>query len=292
MKCKFGFVLLFLVFLASNCFALDIPFTIEKGYLIVPAKVRKDISVEMVVNTGLDVSLIDAGGAEKYKFGLPSYTSVGQVTGRNDKTVVFHPVSDVSLGDEKPISFWMKHSALVTIKQRIGRDIFGVLGADFFKGRSLKLDFKNKTLSFVKQANTKDTPNAKVAGLPIIYKMSQMRRNIFGQEIIVPVCEDVLINGKKIKTLFDTGSPFPLSILPSGTKELDLEPAEKEKTKPLQIKSLKLSEFEVKDFSALLFGKDSFPEQYETGFGAVIGLGVMQNFVVTFDFKKSLITLE
>lgn len=246
----------------------------------------------MAVNTGWDTSFIDAAIAEKYKFGPPSYTSVGRVTGRNDQTVVFYSVSDVSVGDEKPINMFMKIAEFTAMKQKIGRDISGVLGADFFKGKTVKIDFKNKTLSFVKQIDTKNNSNANAGNSLAIYKMNSVITNDFGKEIALPICNDILINGKKTKSLLDTGSPYALSLLPSATKDLELEAADKEKTKSLQIKSLKVSDFEANDFAAILFGKDTIPAQYAKGFNAVIGLGVLQNFIVTFDFKGSLIALE
>ena len=292
MKYKNIFLFLFFFLLCFECYGADIPFTVEKGYVIVPVKVKKNISVEMVINTGLDVSLIDADSAQKNSFPAPSYTTVGQVTGKNDKTVVFNDVSGILIGDENSVDLSMQLSDLTTIKTRVGRDIFGILGADFFRGKSVKFDFKNKVLSFLKNPYSPDSATGKSSGFPMICKMVVTKTNVFGKEIVLPVCDDVLINEKKLKTLFDTGTGHALFIMPSATKVINVESTEKDQTKSIQISSLKFSDYEFKDIPATVFGKDVVPDQYRKGTEAIIGIGVLQNFIVNFDFKRNLIVLD
>lgn len=279
------------IFLCTHSLAAETPFTIEKGYLIIPVKIKKDIHVEMLVATGSDVSLIDFGATEKYKLRV-SYTGVGIITGNNDRTVTFSEVGDVTVGDEKPKSLFMKLGELNSIKKRLGRDIFGVLGADFFKGKTVKFDFKNKVFSFVEQLNEKDQEVSKDTANRFLYKMTYLKPNIFGSEISLPVSNEVIINGKKIKTLFDTGVVFAISILPSVVKELGLETPEKETVKVLQINSLKFFDYEIKDIPSILIGKNSSLDQDTKDYGSIIGMAVLQNFSVTFDYKKKLILLE
>ncbi len=284
------FVTLFLFLLSSHLFAADIPFTIVKGYLIVPAKIRKNIAVEVIVATGSDVSIVDYESVKKHKLGS-SYTGVGIITGTNDRTVVLSDVSDVSVGDEKPTSLFMKNVNIESIRTKTGRDVFGILGSDFLKGKTIRIDFKKKVLTFVDVSKLNDEEIIKNPD-KFVFKMDYLQRNIFGAETILPVCDEITINGKKAKILFDTGTAFPISILPSAIKEFGLDIPDKETMKASQIKSLKMFEYEMNDIPSVSIGKNSSLDRDTKEYDSIIGLGILQNFVVTFDYKNRLITLE
>jgi hypothetical protein len=286
------YVIIFTVLFVScsQLFAADIAFTIEKGYLIVPVKIKNDISVEMVVATGSDVSMIDFDAAKKYQLRL-SYTGVGVITGSNDRTVTFSDVNGIIIGDEKPTSLYMKLLGLDSIKKKTGRDIFGILGSDFFKGKTIKIDFKNKVLSLVKQSDSKNAETNKNQNR-LVFKIDYSKPNVFGSEIVLPVGNEILLNGKKIKSLFDTGNAFPISILSSGIKELGFETPEKETVKPSQVKSVKFFDYEMVDVPSVSVGKNSSLDRDTKDFGSIVGIGILQNFTVTFDYKNKLIILE
>ena len=282
---------------ASVSMAAEISFTVEKGYLIIPVKIKKDIQAEMVVATGSDVSLIDFGAVEKYKFRL-SYTGVGIITGSNDRTVTFSEITDLVVGDEKSSSLNARLSEMDSIKKKVGRDIIGVLGADFLKGKIVKFDFKKRVLSFLKQSDEKIEDKSKISDTigktpnQLSYKMTYFKPNIFNNEIYLPVSDEVYINGRKMKALFDTIIAFPIFILPSGVKDIGLEAPEKETAKNYQLDSLKCFDTEMKDVPAVLVGKNSSFDRDTKEYNSIIGLGIMQNFSITFDFKKKLIILE
>ncbi len=284
------FVTLFLFLLGSHIFAADIPFTIVKGYLVVSAKIRKNIAVEVIIATGSDVSIVDYESVKKHKLGS-SYTGVGVITGKNDQTVVLSDISDVSIGDEKPKSIFMKIVSIDSIRTKTGRDIFGILGSDFLKGKTLRIDFKKKVLSFVDAPKLKDEEISKSPD-KFVFEMDYLQRNIFGAETTLPVCDEITINGKKAKILFDTGTAFPISILPSAIKEFGLEMPEKETMKPSLIKSLKMFEYEMNDIPSVSIGKNSSLDLDTKEYNSIIGLGILQNFVVTFDYKNKLVILE
>src|SRR3989442_13971825 len=77
----------------------EIPFTLEKGHVIVSAKINGNKPVEMVLATGAEHSLINATVLEKYKL-QASYTGEGIITGSNlDRVVSFVTVSDIRVGE-------------------------------------------------------------------------------------------------------------------------------------------------------------------------------------------------
>ncbi|MEJ7847237.1 MAG: hypothetical protein WKF92_04000 [Pyrinomonadaceae bacterium] len=82
---KTSFAILFsLTFISSHCLAGEIPFTLEKGFIIIAAKIKKDIPVKAAVSTGSPHSYLNPDLIQRHKIRL-GYTSDGPVTGRNDK---------------------------------------------------------------------------------------------------------------------------------------------------------------------------------------------------------------
>src|SRR5437667_399161 len=113
----------------------EVPFTLEKGYVVVQAKIMRHVPVEMVLATGAEHSTFSAGVIEKYKLSL-NYTSDDPRTcNLADCTFTYSNVPDIQVGDLKPMSLYMRLGTLNSVRQRLGRDVFGILGADFFKGR-------------------------------------------------------------------------------------------------------------------------------------------------------------
>ena len=85
---KFCLALLALFILGTICHAEDLPFTIEKGYIIVPAKVMKDIPVEVAIATGLQSSVIESAPYGKFKLTV-GYTSYRPIVGIIDRPYFF-----------------------------------------------------------------------------------------------------------------------------------------------------------------------------------------------------------
>jgi|ERR1044071_877299 hypothetical protein len=268
----------------------EVPFAFEKGYVIVQVRIKGDVPVDVILSTGAEHSILDSGLLEKYK--LPSYyTGVGIVTGRNDTIVVYSTVADIRVGDIKLSSLNMRLSAFSEISKKLGREIFGTLGADFFKGRVAQFDFAKKVVRFLPQSLADTLKDKKAANDAAVHVVLPM---IFYNEIVtLPVVENVTFDGKKIKTLFDTGTVTVLALSSSATKQLGLTPPpEKGASRADKIRLLRFDNYEITDVPATLYPKGSNFDRDNKEFGAVVGTILLQNFVVTFDFRNKLITLE
>ena len=133
----------------------EVPFTLEKGHVIVPAKIEGDKPVEVVLSTGTEHSIINSALLQKYKL-QAYYTGVGIITGHStDRTVSYAIVPDIRVGELKftSLNMFFGAQALTTIGERVGREIFAVLGADFFKGRVVQFDFRRKVVRFLPQSS-------------------------------------------------------------------------------------------------------------------------------------------
>lgn len=286
-------MVLLCTFLCAAAVAADsdseIPFTLEKGHVIVSAKINGNKPVEMVLATAAEHSLINAAVLEKYKL-QASYTGEGIITGSNlDRVVYFVTVSDIRLGDVKVTSLSMRFGgqAASEISQRIGREVFGILGADFFKGRIVQFDFRQKVVRFLTHAPAV----APQAGGASGYSTLAMRPS--SEPVRLPITEDVTFNGNKIKTLFDTSALTVVSLTPSAAKQAGLTPPpEKGPPRADKISSLRLGDVEFNDLPVTLHAKGSDFDRDSSGYGSVVGIALLQNFVITFDFRGGVLILE
>jgi Aspartyl protease len=264
----------------------QLPFVMERGHVLVQVKIKGETPVEVILATGAEHSTMDAGLLEKYK--LPAYyTGEGVITGGpTDRTYAFTNVPDIRVGDVKITSLSMRFGSLADVSQRVGREIFGVFGADFFKGRVVQFDFAQKVVRFLPKSSTdaikKDDKTSAVASNRIILPMRSP-----SEQVTLPLVENVTLNGKKIKTLLDTGTVVVISISASAAKQMGLTgPPEKSPPRAETVNSVRLDEYELTNVPALLFAKGA-------GFdGAIAGVGLLKAFVLTFDFSKKLVILE
>lgn len=281
-----------LAFLCAPCAAAEegavaeVPFTFEKGHVIVRATIKGGTPVEVVLSTGAKHSLINAGVIDKYKL-RPGYAGEGIVTGRNDRIYFFVPVSDVRVGDARAdVSLRFGSEALGVVSQRVGREIFASLGADYFKGRVVQFDFGKKVVRFLPRRPAEEA-GAGAGGRALL------RMRATADPLRRPVVEEVAVAGRKLKTLLDTGALTVVSLTPSAAKEAGLAPPPpKAAARTETVGSLRLGELEFKDVPVMLHAKDSDFDRESEGFGAVVGVAVLQNFVVTFDFRDGLVLLE
>jgi hypothetical protein len=291
--------LLLLVFLHLPCAASsatstasEVPFTLEKGYIIVPAKVKGNRPVEVVLATGAEHSIINDSLLEKYNLSA-FYTGEGIVTGTGlDRTYSYTPISDVQVGDAKLTNMNLRlgSEAPFSISKTVGREIFAILGVDFFKGRAVQFDFNRKVIRFLSEEQ---------AGLLKERKLSTgaeralLRMTLVKERVTMPVVDNVSFSGKKIKTLLDTGSRTVTALTPSTAKQLGFTvPPAKGDPRTEKVGSIRLGDIELTDVPVMIVAKGSDFDLQADGYAAVAGLGLLQNFIVTFDFRSEVVILE
>lgn len=129
--------------------ANEVPFSFEKGLVIVKAKIKRNVGVEVIISTGAEYSFADAGLLDKHKIlrisrgGPPIFLSdiYGPLT-------IFTSVPEVSIGEAKTTSLTMGVGSTSAVSKVLGREIFGSLGANVFKDRVVQVDFRKKVLRF------------------------------------------------------------------------------------------------------------------------------------------------
>ncbi len=289
-------IILFTSFVAKGAVddtTTEVPFSIENGHVIVQARIKNSVPVEVLVSTGRQHSSIDIGLTKKY--GLQEgYAGEPPVTGHNDRVYFFSVVPDVRVGEVKVSSLSMRLVSLSEISKAVGREIFGVIGADFFKGRVVQFDFNKKVLRFLSQSASDASKNKK-AGTdkngPIVLRMTGDTDQY--ENITVPVVEDVSFDGKRVKVLLDTGALMAVGISSSSAKKLGFtSPPEKSAPGSGKIGSVHLAAYELTDVPVVISSKGTTLDQELSGHGIVLGIAILKNFVVTFDFRSKIVVIE
>lgn len=263
----------------------EVPFTFEKGHVIVAAKIKGDIPVEVVLATGSEYSLVDSSLLEKYKL-KSFYTGEPPITGTSlDRILIFSDVPDVRVGGLGATSVRMRLGATLGASQSVGRTIFGVLGYDFFKGRVVQFDFKKKVARFFKGA-----PAA--SGGPAVTLRMEERSDPFRPNVMPPVVEGVTFNGRKAGLLLHTGAQVVVGLSSSAAKRLGFAPPpEKGEPRDDKIDSLRFGTYEMTEVPVVISAKGTPLDQRLGEHGAVAGTALLQNFLVTFDFRNKSVTL-
>lgn len=290
-----GLLVLFITLSGPTALAAyvnDIPFIFEKGFVVVEAKIKGDVPVNVVIATGSQNSIASVELLKKYELDL--YVAAdGPVTGRNDTTITVTRVSSVRIGDSKSKELVMRLGSMVEISRMVGREVFAALGADFFEGQAVQIDFKNKVLRFLDKAAVDALKDKSAAANRILLPMAEKESNPFMKTFRLPVVTDVLFDGKKIKLLLDTGKPAHVAISLSVAKNLGFMPlTENDQPREERLKLLRLGTFEMNDLPVTVYPKNSNVEKSISKYGAVAGSVFLQNFVATFDYRGGLIVLE
>ena len=294
-------LLLFLLLLATPCVAQttttpsDIPFSLEKGLIIVEAKIKGDVPVHVILATGMERSVTDPALLQKYQLGA-YYTADGPVTGRNDKTFSFTKVSELRIGNSKPKDLMLRFGSVAELSRMAGKEIFAALGADFFEGQTVQLDFKNNVVRFLPQAPPElvdsKHPNFNAARATVL-RMAPKGDEFVRKTYMVSLVKDVQMNGQKTNLLLDTGIATLLALSSSTGKKIGLTvPAENEAPREDKV-TLRFDANEFPDVPATIYPKGTPADQnLSKSGGAVAGSLFLQRFVATFDYKKGLVVLE
>lgn len=278
----------------SNPSVSGVPFSLKKGFVVVEATIKGNVPVHVILATGTENSVTDPSFLTKYKLSA-GYAAEGIVTGRNDKTYGFAIVNAVSVGDSKSRSMNMRFGSLSDLSNAVGEEIFATLGADFFRDQVVQFDFKNKVIRFFNKVPPElvDTKNPNFnAGNTTVLQMAPKPTSAFQPTVLVPVVKDVLLNGQKLNVLMDTGVATSVALSSSTAKKIALAVPDENGPPREEKATLRLQSRELTDVPIWIFAKGTNADKKFSQHGAVAGSAFLQNFVVTFDYKNSVVVLE
>lgn len=269
----------------------EVPFSVHNGLVIVEAKIKDNIPVRVTLATGAEHSIMDPALLEKYKLSA-SYAADGPVTGRNDKTYTFTAVNGVRVGESKSRDLNMRFGSMASLSKMVGEEIFAALGADFFEGQIVQLDFNKKVIRFLDKTPPEligsDDPNA-TSGR-IVLRIAPKPDDSFRKSFLVPLVKGVQFNGQKGNLLLDTGVATSIAFSSSVAKKMGLTvPTENGRMEKIIVS---FESQQLTDVPAWVYAKGSSADEMLAKYGAVAGSLFLQDFVVLFDYKKALVILE
>jgi hypothetical protein len=282
-------VLLFIIFLVAvtPCFGGEIPFTLEKGFIVITAKAEKDVPMQAVVFTGSPYSYFNKDLLKRLKLDLRS-TNETLTSLSREEAITFADIRDFIVADEKPVEVRMRPRSLETIIKAVGHNIDAILGIDYLDGRIVQFDFQKHVLRFLDKPPFDYTNTNREGRVALAFRMEEHLRTVFGSSISLPVTESVMLNGQKMRTLFNTAVAYPVSIGPFAKKRFSFG-KEAESSGRVQLSSVNLGGYDMTGVPALL--RNDWDDD-EKRYAAVLGIGLLQNFIVTFDWKNKWIALE
>ena len=281
--------LLVLAFAVTTAAAQEIPFKIEKGYLLISGKVNGDLPFEAAVSTGNLYSFYNESSLKKLRLFETSTNDIPGTALTGEKALSMVYVPQMTIADQKPVEVRMlpRRDALDAMSKAVGRKIDFILGADYFDGRVVQIDFKSLVFRFLDNAPFEyksGTFQSADGGIRFVARMTGNIQSMFGNMLTLPVADDVSINGNKASSLLNTGVVMPV-IAQANVAKL---PTTKDSSAPQTIK-VALGQYELTGVPVRV---DNVRDDYDKSYTAILGLGLLQNFTITFDWKDKWIVME
>jgi hypothetical protein len=181
----------------------EIPFEYREGLLWIKAAVTQSATpLNVLLDTGAGVSVLDAAAAERLKLRFGRLVNVRGV----ESTVTGHwlnPISATASGVQLPAHYLAVD--LHQLGKSCQRPVDGILGADFFCGRIVQIDFDARKLRIL--ADTPEHRNADT--IPLEVRPCGMR---------LPIT----VNGRKLQWVrLDTGCVSALQWVTSAVRPQD-----------------------------------------------------------------------
>jgi len=281
-----GLLLLVFAFAAA---AQDIPFKVEKGYLLVDGKVKGDLPFEAAVSTGSEYSFYNGASLKKLRlFEKSSSEMPGTVLHDTALTLVS---ATLGIGEQKPVEMIMlpRRDAFDAMSRALGRKIDFILGTDYFDGRIVQFDFRSHVIRFldnppvdVYKTGTTSSPNGAIR---VVSKMTGTVDSLFGNMLTLPVADDVTVDGTKAPSLLNTGVIMPVTAQPTVAKNA----AAAKGSSQTPTVTVALGAYQMTGVPVRV---DDVKEDYDKTYTAILGLGLLQNFTITFDWKNKWIIFD
>jgi predicted aspartyl protease len=276
--------------------AIEVPFTFARSSVIVPVKVNGKGPYNMLLDTGAEQSAVDLNIAKELRLKL---TPLGEgkvvATGKKENAVFLTTLSQVELMSLTAKNLLAAATDFSKISQRVGMAVNGVLGYNFLQNRIVQFDYPKRIARFYSVSPfSRKQPTA--AGRMALHFH-------FYEDDRFPLIDDVYVNGKKIMAELDTGHSGVLALTAAAIKRLGLE-AEAEGCEPetsegalgtsvnrkCKLKSLIVGTIRIDSPMVSLrapnSGLDGAP------FEGLLGNDFFKDFVVTFDYRSMIVTLE
>ncbi len=273
--------------------ALQVPFDFVHNEILVQAKIGGKGPFPMILDTDTDPSAVDLSFAKANDLKLRKV--VGDVSGGGSEhpQVYLAKLPAVELGPSPARDLQAIAIDLSQIRNRLGKDIEGVLGNNFLSGRVVQIDYPKGILHFYRSSIVSMKTMSSRATLPFKFDKND------GCNIV----DGFIINGKRIAATIDTGSDGTFKLTPAAVVDLGLkEDANKGKSEISigyrgtaqnttgKVDVISVGSITINGPDVVFWGKGTGRDHKPWGLN--VGNAFLKDYIVTIDYKKNLIALE
>ena len=272
---------------------VEVPFELFHNSIVVQATVDGKGPFNMLLDTGVDPSVVDLNTARTIglKFAAAGYQGTGGGTETNLAHETRLPV--VQLGDLAAKNIDATAIDMSKTSAALGKPIQGVLGYSLLKDRIVQIDYPKQVVRFYSASpyQTKThRSNARLTQLTFNYRDDVLAHG-------------VSVNGKPIIANIDTGDNGSFQLTPAAVVELGLQKQVANakvsrsvgfngatQNREATVKNITVGGVSVDQPSVIFYGRGTGRD--DEAWGIRIGNAFLKNFIVTIDYQNKLITLE
>jgi predicted aspartyl protease len=273
---------------------VGIPFEFYRDSVIVQVKVDGKGPFNMLLDTGVNPSVIDRETAKAIGLKLSAQGQSASGSGTDANLTYETSLPMVELGGLKAANVEALATDLSKMSETLGKPLQGVLGYSLLKDRVVQLDYPKRVARFYSNSPysqaAANSDNSTRTTLPFTYR----------DDILV---DGILVNGKKVTATFDTGSNSTFQIAPGAITRLGLEKEAREaqashsvgfngtaENRKGKVKNITIGGISIDGPTVVFFNNGAGYD--DAAWGLRIGNAFLKEFVMTVDYQKKIITLE
>jgi hypothetical protein len=273
----------------------ELPFDFLHKQIVLRVTVKGGGPYNFVLDTGTHASTIDLGLAKRLR--LPLFRTRSESRGAGSSRVYGQQtvLRELCVGTLTVRDLPAAAMDLAGPSRQLGQPLHGVLGNNFLASRITQIDYFHRRIRFLAEPPVSQPDDSRRISFPMQFRAGD----------VLPLLEECYINGAKTPVTLDTGSSLGLILFPETVRRLGLEDlaqsgilldaAGYRGTARLTKGWVRSVELETIDLGAIEvayvrsgYGDSEDPQRR----GGNLGNAVLQDFVVTLDYRNRMVVLE
>ena len=273
----------------------ELPFDFLHNQIVLRATVKGGGPYNFVLDTGTHASTIDIRLARRLRFPLFRTRSESRGAGSSRVYGQQTVLEELSVGGVAVQKLPAAAIDLAGPSRQLGQPLHGVLGNNFLASRITQIDYFRRRIRFLDESPVPQPDDSRRISFPMQFRAGD----------VLPLLEECYINGAKTAVTLDTGSSLGLILFPETVRRLGLEDLARSGipldaagyrgtarltkgwVRSVTLKTIDLEAIEV------AYVRSGYGEGEEPGRrGGNLGNAVLQDFVVTLDYRNRRVVLE
>jgi hypothetical protein len=274
--------------------AQEIPFQFLHNQIVVEGSLNGQGPLNFIIDTGTRTSIVDLELARRLN--LPIGNEVAVAGAGNGRASARHTVCPrLSLGELTVRDLDADALDLSSISRSLGRPLHGVLGFSFLASRIVQIDYFQRIIRILREVPRVPLKDERFVTFPMQFRVNS----------VLPLLEDCWVNGTRLSVTLDTGSSLGLILFPRAIERLGLTGLAEEGI-PLQasgyvgpvrmrkgwVRSVRLGTLDLGAIEVAYVQKGYADSEDADRRAGNVGNAVLQDFVLTLNYRDQRVTLE